>query len=139
MAFITKTDLSQDIYSEILTGLTRANDAKITTACSEAQSEINGYVCARYDTTDLFGKTGEERNLTILAIARTIAIYKLHKVCNQMNELVRVEYEDAIALLLRIQKGQFIIEGAKLFGQTETVTPTSQIARTGNTKRSNYM
>lgn len=139
MAFITKTDLSQDIYSEILTGLTRANDAKIATACTEAVAEINGYVCARYDSTDLFGQTGDERNLTILAIARTIAIYKLYKVCNKMNELVRVEYEDAIALLLRIQKGQFILEGAKLFGQTEFVTPTSQIARTGNTKRSNYM
>lgn len=142
MAFITKTDLSQDIYSEILTGLTRANDAKITTACTEAVAEINGYVCARYDTEALFagpGDDGDTRNPTILAIARTIAIYKLYKVCNKMNELARVEYEDAIALLLRIQKGQFILEGAKLLGQTETVTPTSQIARTGNTKRSNYI
>lgn len=139
MAFITKDDLGQDIYSEILTGLTRANDAKIATACNEAQAEINGYVCARYDSVDLFGKTGDERNLTILAIARTVAIYKLHKVCNSMNELVRVEYEDAIALLMRIQKGQFILEGAKLFGQTETVTPSSQITRTGNTKRENYI
>ncbi|MBN2814968.1 MAG: DUF1320 family protein [Bacteroidales bacterium] len=139
MSFITKTDLSQDIYSEILTGLTRANDAKIATACNEAQAEINGYVCARYDSEDLFGKTAEERNLTILAIARTIAIYKLHKVCNKMNELVRVEYEDAIALLMRIQKGQFILEGAKLFGQTDIETPTSQITRTGNIKRENYI
>jgi len=149
MAFISKSDLSQDIYSEILSGLTRSSDEKITTACAEAVAEINGYVCARYDTAALFaapapegepvGEPVESRNLTILAIARTIAIYKLYKVCNKMNELARVEYEDAIALLLRIQKGQFILEGAKLFGQTETVTPTSQISRTGNIKRENYI
>lgn len=139
MAFINKDDLSQDIYNEILSGLTRSNDDKIATACAEAVEEIRGYVCARYDSTDLFSKTADERNLTILAIARTIAIYKLHKVCNKMNELVRVEYEDAVGLLGKIQSGKFILEGAKLFGQTETVTPSSQIDRIGKTKRENYI
>ena len=137
--FITKDDLSQDIYSEILTGLTRANDDKITTACAEALAEINGYVCARYDSTDLFGKTSNERNPTILAIARTIAIYKLYKVCNKMNDLVRVEYEDTVSLLGKIQSGKFILEGAKLLGQTESLTPTSEAKSFSQTKRKNYL
>ena len=139
MAFITKTDLDQDIYNEILSGITRANDAKVSTACAEAQAEINGYLCARYDSTDLFSKTGDNRNKTILAIARTIVIYKLHKVCNSMPELIRLEYEDTIKLLDKIQSGKFILEGAKLVGQTETEIPTTQISRSGNTKRNNYM
>jgi len=139
MPFITKTDLSQDIYTEILSGITRADDTKIATACSEAQDEINGYVCTRYDSTDLFSKTDEARNNTILAIARTIAIYKLHKACNTMPELIRLEYEDVVKLLDKIQSGKFILEGAKLVGQTETEIPTTQISRSGNTKRNNYM
>lgn len=139
MAFISKDDLSQDVYNEILAGLTRSNDDKITTACAEAEAEINGYVCARYDSTDLFSKTADERNLTILAIARTIAIYKLNKVCNKMNELVRVEYEDAVSLLGKIQAGKFILYGAKLLGQTETVTPTSEVTSFSKTKRENYL
>lgn len=139
MSFITKTDLDQDIYNEILSGITRANDTKVSTACAEAQAEINGYLCARYDSTDLFSKTAEARNKTILAIARTIVIYKLHKVCNSMPELIRIEYEDTIKLLDKIQSGKFILEGAKLVGQTETEIPTTQISRSGNTKRNNYM
>jgi phage gp36-like protein len=138
MAFITKTDLDQDIYSEILSGVTRANDAKIINACNEAQAEINGYVCARYDSTDLFSKTGDNRNKTILAIARTIVIYKLHKVCNTMPELIRLEYEDTMKLLDKIQSGRFILEGSKLAGQTENEIPTTQISRAGNNKRENY-
>ncbi len=139
MPFISKTDLSQDIYSEILTGVTRSNDDKITTACAEAQDEINGYLCAKYETADLFAKEGDDRNKTVLAIARTIAIYKLHKACNTMPQLVRVEYEDAVTLLGKIQSGKFILEAAKLVGQTETFTPETTINRSGNTKRNNYM
>jgi len=147
MAFITKSDLDQDIYSEILTGITRANDAKIATACAEAQDEINGYVCARYDSAALFAITDpaegepatDTRNKTILALARTIAIYKLHKACNTMPELILVDYEMAIKTLDKIQSGKIILEGAKLVGQTETITPNTQVTRSGNIKRSNYM
>lgn len=137
--FITKTDLGQDIYSEILTGVTRANDQNIATACSEAISEINGYLCGRYDTTDLFGKTGTDRNLTVMALARTIVIYKLHKVCNTMSDPRRIDYEDAVSLLGKIQSGKFILEGAKLAGETETLTPSSQVSHFGQTKRENYI
>jgi phage gp36-like protein len=139
MAFISKEDLGQDIYDEILKGVTRANDDKITTACAEAQDEINGYLCARYDTADLFAKTADQRNKTIMAIARTIAIYKLHKACNTMPQLIRIEFEDAVTLLGKIQSGKFIIEGAKLVGQTDTYIPETTINRSGNTKRNNYM
>lgn len=138
MAFIAKTDLDQDIYSEILGGITRSNDAKITTACAEAIDEITGYVCARYDSDDLFSKTEDNRDKTILAIARTITIYKLHKACNSMTELRRVEYEDAVSLLGKIQSGKFILKGAKLEGQTDTVTPTSEVTSFSQTKRNNY-
>ncbi len=139
MSFITKDDLGQDIYGEILTGVTRGDDDKIVDACSEAKDEINGYICARYDSADLFEKTGSSRNKTILSIARTIAIYKLHKVCNTMTELRRIDYEDAVKTLEKIQSGKFILEGAKLVGQTATEIPTTQISRSGNTKRNNYM
>jgi phage gp36-like protein len=138
MAFLSKTDLSQDIYAEILSGISRADDAKIATACAEALAEINGYVCIRYDSEDLMTKTEDNRSKVILSIARTIAIYKLHKACNTMPELIRLEYEDAVKLLEKIQSGKFFLEGAKLKGQTETVTPTTQISRTGNTRRENY-
>ena len=139
MAFITKTDLGQDIYPEILSGVTRANDSKIAVACAESIDEVNGYVCARYDSADLFSKEGDQRNRTILAVTRTIAIYKLLKVCGKMNELARVEYEDAISLLGKIQSGRFLLEGAKLVGQTDTEIPKTQILRSGITKRDNYI
>lgn len=136
--FIDKTDLDQDIYSEILSGVTRESDEKITQACAEAQAEIEGYICDRYDAADLFSKTGTDRNKTILAIARTIAIYKLHKVCNTMTELRRVDYEDAVSLLGKIQSGKFTLN-AKLVGQTEETTPDSYVTVNSNPKRVNYM
>ncbi|MDX9703919.1 MAG: DUF1320 family protein [Candidatus Auribacterota bacterium] len=138
MAFITKDDLGQDIYDEILNGVTRADDSKIQTACNEAQAEIDGYICARYDSGDLFAKTGDGRNKTILAIARTIAIYKLNKVCNTMTELRRIDYEDAIKTLDKIQSGKFILSGAKLTGQTDETIPETQVSAISNPKRTNY-
>lgn len=139
MDFLSKDDLGQDIYAEILSGITRADDTKIATACTEAQEEVNGYLCARYDTADLFAKTEANRNKTVLSICRTIAIFRLHSSCNSMPALRLEEYDRAVKLLEKIQKGSFILGDAKLVGQTETEIPTTQISRSGNTKRNNYM
>jgi phage gp36-like protein len=136
--FLTKDDLGQDIYSEVLTGVTRGDDEKVAGACLEAIDEINGYICARYDPADLFGKEGDSRNKTILAIARTIAIYKLHKVCNTMTELRRIDYEDAVKTLEKIQSGRFILADAKLAGQTGTTAPETRVSYKSITKRVNH-
>ena len=138
MAFITKADLGQDIYNEILAGLTRGDDPKIEKACQEAQDEVTGYLCARYDVEDLFAKEADQRNKTVLSICRTIAIYNLHSVCNTMTELRRVEYEDAVKLLDKIQSGKFTLFGAKLLGQTDTVTPETAVSMSSNPKRTNH-
>lgn len=139
MAFISKTDLSQNIYDEILSGITRANDDKITTACSEAQEEVNGYICAQYDADDLFGKEGDERNKTILSICRIIAIYRLHSACNTMPELRRVEYEDAVKTLGKIQAGKILLKGAKLEGETDDIKPDLVVEMRSNPKRNNQL
>ena len=137
MAFIAKDDLGQDIYDEILTGITRGDNDKITEACEEAVDEVTGYLCSRYDTDDLFAKGAGDRNKTVLAICRTLAIYNLHSSGSSMTELRRVEYEDAIKLLGKIQSGKFTLKGALLDGQTEEVTPDQQVSMTSNYKRIN--
>jgi phage gp36-like protein len=137
MSFIEKADLGQDIYSELLGGITREDDKKITTACGEAIDLIDSYLNAKYDTDDLFSKTEDERNKTILALARTIAIYKLHKVCNSMTDLRQIDYDDAIARLKDLQAGRMVLKGAKLAGQTDEITPTSEISYFSNPKRDN--
>ncbi|WP_297096401.1 phage protein Gp36 family protein [uncultured Draconibacterium sp.] len=137
MAFISKADLGQNIYEEILNGITRANDAKITTACSEAQEEVTGYICAQYDTDDLFSKEGDARNKTILSLCRIIAIYRLHSACNTMPEIRRLEYEDAVKTLGKIQSGKILLQGAKLQGETDEVKPDLVVEMKSNPKRNN--
>ena len=137
MAFITKEDLGQDIYDEILSGITRGKDEKIGTACDDSIDEVTGYICAQYDTEDLFAKQDGERNKTILSLCRTIAIYKLHSACNTMPEIRRLEYEDAIKTLNKIQSGKFILKGAKLLGETEEEKPDLVVEMRSNPKRVN--
>lgn len=137
MAFLVKDDLGQDIYDEILTGITRGDDKKITEAIDEAVDEVTGYLCGRYDTDDLFTKEADERNKTVLSICRTLAIYNLHSACHNMTELRRTEYEDAISLLGKIQSGKFLLKGAKLEGETEEIIPDQQVSMTSNPKRNN--
>ncbi len=137
MAFISKADLGQNIYDEILSGITRGKDEKITTACSEAQEEVAGYICAQYDSADLFAKEGDARNKTILSLCRIIAIYRLHSACNTMPEIRRLEYEDAVKTLGKIQAGKILLQGAKLLGETDEVKPDLVVEMRSNPKRNN--
>lgn len=137
MAFISKADLGQNIYTEILSGITRADDSKIATACNEAQEEVTGYICAQYDTADLFAKEGDARNKTILSLCRVIAIYRLHSACNTMPEIRRIEYEDAIKTLDKIQAGKILLQGAKLEGETDEIKPDLVVEMRSNPKRNN--
>lgn len=94
------------------------DDNVIDTAISDAENEVNSYLAVRYitpltDVPDL-----------IKRITCDIARYRLHK--DSITEIVRLNYEDAVAMLKRLAAGTIKLP--------ELVEPPTNSAYTVNSR-----
>jgi len=78
MAYITKSDLETSIEQALLENLDfSSDDSVITTACSQAASQLWSYLSYKYDIATELAKTTTSRNDMVLMIARDLAIYHI--------------------------------------------------------------
>jgi hypothetical protein len=137
MPFIEKADFDAAIRDNILDDITEADDTLIDKAIAESISYMKGYLNNRYDVVEIFNKTGNLRDETILNHGINIALYNLHRLINprKMPAFRGELRNDAKEWLMDVNKG--IIN-----------TPTLPVPVTGekdyilygsNTKRSNQI
>jgi len=108
MAFLVKDDLKTHLYGEIVAEITRDDDTIIDRGISAGTGEVKSYL-SRYDLAILFdGSLADEiighlRNLT-----KDVVCWNIIKLSNPNIDLklFRTSYEDAIAFLTKVQKGQ---------------------------------
>lgn len=74
MAFIEKSDFDAAIRDNILDDITEADDTLIDKAIAESISYMKGYLNNRYDVVEIFNKTGNLRDETILNHGINIAL-----------------------------------------------------------------
>lgn len=82
MPFIEKADFDAAIRDNILDDITEADDTLIDKAIAESISYMKGYLNNRYDVVEIFNKTGNLRDETILNHGINIALYNLHRLIN---------------------------------------------------------
>ena len=82
MAFIEKADFDAAIRDNILDDITEADNTLIDKAIAESISYMKGYLNNRYDVVEIFNKTGNLRDETILNHGINIALYNLHRLIN---------------------------------------------------------
>lgn len=134
--FIYKPDFNSSIYSEIVDLLTRSTDTTLEENVQQAIDEMAGYLSARYDVEAIFTTTGDNRNKLLTMLCKDITLYHLHSVGNpnQIPDLRVKRYDDAIATLKRIQKGEVNPPGLP-----SLETEKSTFVRWGfNKKRNNH-
>jgi len=114
MPFLVKADFKTHIYAEIVDAITRIDDTIVDKAISSAIGEAKSYL-SRYDLVAIFGVVGGA-DPTVAAtvtehlknIVKDIASWHMCKLGNPNIDLklFRTGYEDAIAWLTKVQKGQ---------------------------------
>jgi phage gp36-like protein len=105
MPFLTETDYSVQIRSEILT--TVKNTDALPKAELSAQAEMESYLRVRFDVANVFNKEDLERNPIVLMYLVDIVLYHLHTNISPRNipELRGIRYEAAINWLKMVAKG----------------------------------
>lgn len=125
MAFIELEDFPASIHTEIRDALTKGDDTVITDNVDRTIDEMKAYLNGRYDTVNIFNKTGNNRNKYILRLALSITVYYIFLVHNprKMTSVIEKEYEKALERLEDIKLGNLNPEG--LPTPAETDPPTS--------------
>ena len=108
-------------------------------AISEAMSEVESYLTARYDVRAEFAKTGPQRSPLVIRLVRDVALYNCFKISNPVNmpEVRRDAYRDTIAFLKDVQAERASIDA--LTRRTGTTGTSSYVSFGGNRKRNNQM
>ena len=143
MPVITSADLATNIYSEIITEITRADatiaDRAIATAIQEAKMYLG-----RFDLVQLFGTDTLTPTVTdehLKSLVKDLACWHLLRLSNVGIDYsnYRTAYQDAIATLKSIMNGQAQPQGWPSFDITgETAPQGDAIIWNSNPKRNNY-
>lgn len=126
-------DLTTHLYNEQITAISRADATLVDTAISAAEQEAKGYL-SRYDIVTIFGKTGTQRDATLLMYLKDMATWHFITLANAGADLEfrQARYKDAIAWLKGIQSSKIVPFGWPL---TNVENQDSTWLVTSDTKR----
>lgn len=108
MAYLVQADFKTHIYAELITEITRGDATICPIAINEAIATAKGYL-SRFNRTKLFDDAHANfvNDPQLLAAVKDIAVWRMIRLANPnlSVEMARTNYEDAIAWLKDVQKG----------------------------------
>ena len=143
MPIITTTDLTTNIYAEIITEITRSDATIASRAIATAISEAKMYL-ARYDLVQLFGTDTQAATVPdeyLASLVKDIACWHLLRLSNAGIDYTayRTAYQDALAALKSIMTGQASPQGWPYLDTSSQNTPDANaINWSSNPKRNNF-
>ena len=143
MPVITAADLATNLYPEVISEITRADDTITDRAIATAIQEAKLYL-GRFDLLQLFGNSGTPPTINdefLKSIVKDLACWHLLRLSNAGIDytVYRTAYQDAIATLKNIMAGQAQPDGwPYLDASTSTALPGDNIAWNSNPKRNNF-
>jgi hypothetical protein len=144
MPVITAADLATNIYAEIITEITRNDDAITDRAIATAIQEAKMYL-GRYDLLQLFGTDDIDpvvHDEYLNSLVKDLACWHLLRLSNTGVDYsaYRTAYLDAVSALKNIMSGQAQPQGWPYLDTTAaaSVAEGNTISWNSNPKRNNY-
>lgn len=142
--YLDITDLQKGIRSEVLSVLTRDSSDVVSQAITEAEQEVAGYLCARYDIATELTKTPQslDRCPMVMKLVRDIALFNIYNFTAPVNipDNRAKAYENAVAILKAAQAEKTAINGLdRTTTNADGSVTSSYIAFGGNDKRQNHI
>lgn len=137
--FITKQDFDATVHSEILSALTREDDAIVAICVNRAIEEMTSYLAVRYDTQKIFSARKNERSQLVMMMCLDIAVYHIFCIHNpqKLSQMRKDRYDRATVWLKAVAKGIISIPGLPRLSQSESATKSQYVMRS-NPKRQNH-
>jgi len=113
MPFLIKSDFNTHLYTEVIESITRNDDSIVINGISAGIGEAKSYL-SKYDLLPIFGDAilnptvSADTIAYLKVIVKDLACWHMIRLANPNIDLklFRTNYEDAIAWLTKVQKGQ---------------------------------
>jgi len=107
MAYLEPAEIKTHLYGPIVDEISREDESILQSAIDAGISEAQGYLTA-YDTLSIYSATGTARHPALLLYTKDIVVWHYIQLSNPAveMELRKYRYEQAIAWLQKVQKGQ---------------------------------
>lgn len=115
MPFLEPAEMNTHIYGETVTAISQGDTTFMPQAIAAAIIESQGYLM-RFDTDDLFSKTGDDRDPFLLLCLKNQARWHFIPLANPNidYEDAKLRYEQAIKWLDKVERSRVVPPGWKL-------------------------
>lgn len=117
--FCTKEDLIDNAYEGILDTLADNSDSFLLTNIAKGIEEVESGINQKYQTEEMWKKTGDERNILILSLVCDIAVYHAYKRAEEIPVSVREAYDYARDTIKDIRNGNISLRSVALISDAE--------------------
>jgi hypothetical protein len=140
MSFLTTDDFNTRAYQEKIDAISEGDETLLQPAIDAAIKEAKMYL-SRFDLTDLFGKTGDDRDPLLLLWLKDITMWQFIALANPGMDYddVMTRRNNAIASLKQIQNSTAVPEGWLLLSASSCgPDPSTQVHVTSRMMRDTY-
>lgn len=141
MAYLELHELYTHIYEENADTISRGDDTIPLAAIDAAVSEAKGYL-GRFDTDNIFGARGKQRDALLLVFVKDLASWHFVNLCNAGvdMDLREKRYDRAVEWLKAVQKGNVTpdLPEKQQSGDTSGKSAIGPIVFGSNRKRDNH-
>lgn len=138
--FIDPGDYDASIHREILTAVTRDDEAIVEICEDRAVEQLRSYMNQRYDCDRIFAARGEQRHVLVLMMALDIAVYHIFCIHNpqMLSQMRKDRYDRAVEWLKAVRKGDIVVDGLPSREDENGGKQTDYLLRS-NPKRTNHI
>ncbi len=111
MAFLQQSELKTVADPNIIVTITGMDETITDLIIAECIDVMKGYLSRYYDINNIFNKTGDDRNLTILKHLKSLVIYEVYmRHTREINAAAQKRYDEAMLFLEKLNTGDFFIK-----------------------------
>jgi len=138
MKFVKKEEILNLIKLNTLDNVTEDDNNLLDSIEAISLSEIDSYIGSVYNTTEVFSKTGNDRNQFMLATVIDIMLYHIHArlTASDIPEVRFLRYQKTVNWLEQVAKGKLTPNLPLL---NKEFSPRSSESRFGSALRVNNM
>ncbi len=107
--YVTSDEIKTHLYGDQIITISDGDMTELLIAINVAIAEVRGYMTSRYDIDAELAKAGGTRNELVMLWVKDIAVWHFINKCNVNTslELRAKRRDDAVAALVKVQKGNF--------------------------------
>lgn len=112
MAFLTQAELKTKSVISVINMITQNDPDIVETIIEESIDLMKSYLFNYYDVALIFDTEDTDRSNVILKYLKAIVVYEIYASDpqNEMNEVVKLQYDEAMLWLTKVAKGDINLD-----------------------------